>query len=71
MKGITNVKNKSIAFLLLFFCSLMTLTGCFEKKKEDKPKVFKFTRYGKSEGLSCEHITSLAALGDKTDFVNN
>ncbi len=64
MKGINNVKNK-IALLLLFVCSLMTLSGCFGGKKEVKQKVFTFTKYSKSEGLTCEQITSLAALGDK------
>ena len=43
----------------------MTLTGCFEGKKETKQKVFTFKKYSKSEGLTCEQITSLAALGDK------
>lgn len=65
MKGINKVKNKKITILLLFICSLMTLTGCFEGKKEVKQKVFTFTKYSKSEGLMCEQITSLAALGNK------
>ncbi|MBQ2593288.1 MAG: hypothetical protein II567_08430 [Candidatus Riflebacteria bacterium] len=58
------MKNK-IALLLFFVCSLMTLSGCFGGKKEVKQKVFTFTKYSKSEGLTCEQITSLAALGDK------
>ena len=60
MKGIKKVKHKKIAILLLFLCSLMTLTGCFEGKKETKQKVFTFTKYSKSEGLTCEQITSLS-----------
>ena len=65
MRGITKVKNKNVTFILLFCCLLITLTGCFDKKKENKPKVFKLTKYTKAEGLACEQITSLAALGDK------
>ncbi|MBQ3643152.1 MAG: hypothetical protein II961_01015 [Candidatus Riflebacteria bacterium] len=59
------MRNKSIAFLLLFIISLMALTGCNDSKKDDKPKVFSFTRFTKAEGLAYEHVTSLAALGDK------
>ena len=64
MKGKNKVKNKNIAVLLLSFIVLITLTGCGEKKVE-KAKVFSFKRYGQSEGLTCEQITSLAALNNK------
>ncbi len=65
MKGLNKVRSKSLAIAMLFVSGLLLFTGCVGKKKENKPKIFSYELYNHAKGLPYEHITSLAAFGDK------
>ena len=65
MKGFNQVQIKRLSILLLLIGVILALTGCFDKKKENKPQVFSFDRITKAEGLPSEKITCIAPYGEK------
>ena len=65
MKGFKQVQIKKLSVLLLSIGIVLAFTGCFDKKKDNKPTTFSFDRITKAEGLATDKITCIAPYGDK------